>query len=261
MTWPDITALIVSGVFVGFINTLAGGGTIISLTVFLILGLPIDVANGTNRIAVILQNITSVQAFHQKKVMSWKKGLLLAIPAVVGSVIGAQLAVDIDREAFEKAIAVVMLLMIFFIFFKPSQFLHGRADLLSRKVDWKQLLIFFLIGVYGGMFQVGVGYFLLAALVLGVGFDLVKANAVKVLIVLVYTIFALAVFVFNDAVNWKFGLIHAIGNVIGAYAASHIAVQKGAAFVKWVIVVVILLTSAQLLGLYDLSDFIGFMMK
>ncbi len=76
--------------------------------------------------------------------------MLLAIPAVVGSVIGAQLAVDIDREAFEKAIAVVMLLMIFFMFFKPSQFLHGRADLLSRKVDWKQLLIFFLIGIYGG---------------------------------------------------------------------------------------------------------------
>jgi len=261
MTWPDITALIVSGVFVGFINTLAGGGTIISLTVFLILGLPIDVANGTNRIAVILQNMTSTQAFHQKKVMSWRKGLILAIPAVFGSVIGAQLAVDIDRETFEKAIAIVMLLMIFFMFYKPSQLVYGRADLLNRKINWKILLVFFLIGIYGGMFQVGVGYFLLGALVFGVGFDLVKANAVKVLIVLVYTIFALAVFVFNDAVNWKFGLIHAIGNVIGAYVASHIAVQKGAAFVKWVIVVVILLTSAQLLGLYDLSDFIGFMMK
>ncbi|MBZ0242370.1 MAG: sulfite exporter TauE/SafE family protein [Bacteroidales bacterium] len=261
MTWPDITALIVSGVFVGFINTLAGGGTIISLTVFLILGLPIDVANGTNRISVILQNMTSTQAFHQKKIMSWRKGLLLAIPAVFGSVIGAQLAVDIDRESFEKAIAIVMLLMIFFMFYKPSQLLYGRADLLNRKINWKILLIFFLIGIYGGMFQVGVGYFLLGALVFGVGFDLVKANAIKVLIVLVYTIFALAVFVFNDAVNWKFGLIHAIGNVIGAYVASHIAVEKGAAFVKWVIVVVILLTSAQLLGLYDLSDFIGFMMK
>ena len=120
MQWADIVALIVSGVFVGFINTLAGGGTIISLTVFLLLGLPIDIANGTNRIAVILQNITSVQAFHQKKVMSWRKGLILSIPAVLGSVIGAQLAVDIDREAFEKAIAVVMLLMIFFMFFKKT---------------------------------------------------------------------------------------------------------------------------------------------
>lgn len=261
MNWPEITALIVSGVFVGFINTLAGGGTIISLTVFLILGLPIDIANGTNRISVILQNMTSTQAFHQKKMMSWRKGLILAIPAVFGSVIGAQLAVDIDRETFEKAIAIVMLLMIFFIFYKPSQLLHGSADLLKRKINWKILLVFFLIGIYGGMFQVGVGYFLLGALVFGVGFDLVKANAIKVLIVLIYTIFALAVFVFNDAVNWKFGLIHAIGNVIGAYVASHIAVQKGAAFVKWVIVVVIILTSAQLLGLYDLGDFISTILK
>lgn len=261
MNWPEITALIVSGVFVGFINTLAGGGTIISLTVFLILGLPIDIANGTNRISVILQNMTSTQAFHQKKMMSWRKGLILAIPAVFGSVIGAQLAVDIDRETFEKAIAIVMLLMIFFMFYKPSQLLYGRADLLKRKINWKILLIFFLIGIYGGMFQVGVGYFLLGALVFGVGFDLVKANAIKVLIVLIYTIFALAVFVFNDAVNWKFGLIHAIGNVIGAYIASHIAVQKGAAFVKWVIVVVIILTSAQLLGLYDLGDFISAILK
>ncbi|MBU1369146.1 MAG: sulfite exporter TauE/SafE family protein [Bacteroidetes bacterium] len=261
MSWPDITALIVSGVFVGFINTLAGGGTIISLTVFLLLGLPIDIANGTNRIAVILQNITSVQAFHQKKVMSWKKGILLAIPAVVGSVIGAQLAVDIDRESFEKAIAVVMLLMIFFMFFKPSQFLNGREDLLKRKIDWKQVLIFFLIGIYGGMFQVGVGYFLLAALVLGVGFDLVKANAIKVLIVLIYTFFALAVFVMNDAVNWQYGLIHAIGNVIGAYVASHMAVKKGVVFVKWVIIVVIILTSAQLLGFYDLNDLLSAILR
>lgn len=261
MQWADIVALIVSGVFVGFINTLAGGGTIISLTVFLLLGLPIDIANGTNRIAVILQNITSVQAFHQKKVMSWRKGLLLSIPAVLGSVIGAQLAVDINREAFEKAIAVVMLLMIFFMFFKPSQFLAGRTDLLNRKLDWKQMLIFFGIGIYGGMFQVGVGYFLLAALVLGVGFDLVRANAIKVLIVLIYTIFALGVFVFNDAVNWKFGFIHAIGNIVGAYVASHMAVNKGVVFVKWVIIIVIILTSAQLLDLYDLNDLLKLIMN
>jgi len=87
-----------------------------------------------------------------------------------------------------------------------------------------------------------------------VGFDLVRANAIKVLIVLIYTIFALGVFVFNDAVNWKFGLIHAIGNIVGAYVASHMAVNKGVVFVKWVIIVVIILTSAQLLDLYDLND-------
>ncbi|MBS4057908.1 MAG: sulfite exporter TauE/SafE family protein [Bacteroidetes bacterium] len=258
MNWLEITALIVSGVFVGFINTLAGGGTIISLSVFLIMGLPIDIANGTNRVAVILQNITSVQSFHKKKVLDLKKGSWLAIPAVIGSILGAQLAVDINKDAFEKAIAVVMLAMIFFMFYKPSAYLTGNEQLMKKKVSWLQALVFFGIGVYGGMFQVGVGYFLLAALVLGAGFDLVRANAVKVWIVLLYTIFALVVFVINGAVNWKFGLIHAIGNMIGAYVASHLAVNKGVVFVKWVIVVVIILTSAQLIGLYDMKTVIGF---
>lgn len=261
MNWIDITALVVSGTLVGFINTLAGGGTIISLSVFMLMGLPIDIANGTNRIAVVLQNVTSVQAFHKKKMLDLKKGTWLAIPAVIGSIIGAQLAVDIDREAFKKAIAVVMLMMIFFMFFKPSKFLYGREDLMKKKVSWIQVIIFFAIGIYGGMFQVGVGYFLLSALVLGAGLDLVRANAVKVWIVLLYTIFALGVFVMNDAVDWKFGLVHAIGNIIGAYVASHMAINKGVVFVKWVIIIVIVITSAQLLGIYDLNEILGFLIK
>ncbi|PKP52437.1 MAG: hypothetical protein CVT92_09020 [Bacteroidetes bacterium HGW-Bacteroidetes-1] len=261
MNWIEVTALIVSGVFVGFINTLAGGGTIISMAIFLFLGLPIDVANGTNRIAVILQNITSVSTFSQKKMLDFNKGTRLAIPAVIGSLLGAWLAVDINKEAFEKAFAAVLLLMIFFMVFKPSNYLKGREDLMKRKVTWVQVLMFFLIGFYGGFVQVGVGYFLLAALVIGAGFDLVRANAIKVWIVLLYTPFALAVFVYHGAVNWKFGLIHAIGNIIGAYIASHLAVQKGIVFVKWVIIIVIIITSAQLFGLFDLKEVIGFFLK
>lgn len=260
LNWIEITALIVTGVMVGFINTLAGGGTIISLSVFLIMGLPIDVANGTNRIAVILQNMTSSHAFYQKKVLDIRKGSWLALPAIIGSILGAWLAVDIDRESFGKAIAVVMLLMIFFMFFKTEKFLKGRPELMAKKVSWVQFVIFFFIGIYGGMFQVGVGYFLLAALVAGAGFDLIRANALKVWVVLLYTVFALAVFVGNNAVDWKFGLIHAIGNIIGAYIASHMAVQKGITFVKWVIVVVIVLTSGQLIGIYDIGELISFMM-
>jgi uncharacterized protein len=261
MNWIEITALIVSGVFVGFINTLAGGGTIISMAIFLFLGLPIDVANGTNRIAVVLQNITSVSTFYQKKVLDLKKGTWLAVPAVIGSIVGAWVAVDINKEAFEKAFAVVLLLMIFFMVFKTSKYLKGNEELMKRKISWVQVLIFFLIGFYGGFVQVGVGYFLLAAIVVGAGFDLVRANALKVWIVLLYTPFALAVFVYHGAVNWKFGLIHAIGNIIGAYIASHLAVQKGIVFVKWVIIIVIILTSAQLFGLYDMHEVIGFFLN
>lgn len=258
LTWLEIVALIVSGVFVGFINTLAGGGTIISISIFLFLGLPIDIANGTNRIAVILQNITSVSAFRKKNILDFRKGSWLALPAVIGSVIGAQIAVDIRKDAFEKAFAVVMIIMIFFLFFDSSKHLMGREDKMKQKVSWMQMIVMFLIGLYGGFVQVGVGYFLLAAIVLGAGYDLVRANAIKVWVVLLYTPFTLVVFLMNGAVNWQFGLIHSIGNIMGAYIASHMAIQKGVVFVKWVIIVVILITSAQLFGLYNFNDIYTF---
>lgn len=258
MNWIEIVFLICSGLLVGFINTLAGGGTVISLSVFMFMGLPIDIANGTNRIAVIFQNITSTYAFHQKKVMNFRKGMALAVPTAIGSIIGAQMAVDLDQDLFRKAIAVVMIVMVVFMIFKPQRFLKGNVELQNKKVNWVTWLIFFLIGVYGGLFHVGVGYFLLAAIVLGSGFDLVHANALKVLIVLVYSVFALVVFVLNDSVNWSIGLIHSIGNVIGAWIASHIAVEKGANFVRWIIIVVIIFIAGEMFNLYEVSDLLRF---
>jgi len=252
MSTFEALALIVSGVFVGFINTLAGGGTIISLSLFIFMGLPADVANGTNRIAVILQNLTSVTTFSQQKLLDTKKALWLSLPAVIGSILGARFSVEIDEATFRKAIAVVMLMMVFFILTKPKKWLKGKDALQKSKVSPLQMLIFFAIGVYGGFVQVGVGYFLLAGIVLGAGYDLVKANAIKVFIVLFYTVFALMVFIWYGKLNWQFGLVHAIGNIIGAFVASRYAAAWGANFVRWFIIVIILISSADLLGIIDI---------
>lgn len=252
MSALEVVALVVSGVFVGFINTLAGGGTIISLSLFMFMGLPADVANGTNRIAVVLQNITSVATFRQKKLLDTRKAIWLSVPTVIGSIIGAQLSIEIDEATFRKAIGVVMLLMIFFIISKPDKWLKGQLKLQEKKVSPLQYIIFFGIGIYGGFVQVGVGYFLLAAIVLGAGYDLVKANAIKVFVVLAYTLFAMIIFIIHDKINWQFGLIHAIGNMIGAYLASRYAVEWGANFIRWFIIVIILIASADLFGVIDL---------
>lgn len=254
MTTLEVIALIVSGVFVGFINTLAGGGTIISLSLFMFMGLPADVANGTNRIAVILQNFTSSASFKKQKLLDTKKAIKLAIPAVIGSVIGAQLSVQIDEDTFEKAIGLVMLMMIYFMVVKPDKWINGQTSLQEKKVTWLQVVIFFFIGIYGGFVQVGVGYFLLAGIVLGAGYDLVRANAIKGFIVMLYTIFALLVFVLNDKVYWPYGLIHAIGNVTGAFIASRYALTWGAGFIRWFIIIIILITSADLFGIIDIRS-------
>ena len=254
MSWLVITALIVSGIFVGFINTLAGGGTIISLSLFMFLGLPANIANGTNRVAVILQNLTSVSEFRRKKVLDFKKGNKLAIPTMVGAVVGAQIASDINEAIFRKAVGVVMIVMMYFILTKPSQWLRGTDSLIEKPVSWIQVVIFFVIGIYGGFVQVGVGYFILAGVVLGAGYDLVKANAIKVWIVLLYTPLALIVFILNKQVRWDYGLVHAIGNILGAFLASRFAVTWGVNFVRWVVIVVIVVFASDLLGIVNIRD-------
>ena len=152
--------------------------------------------------------------------------------------------------------AVIMLIMMVFIIYNPKKLLFGDPERVKRKVSPVQIIMFFLIGVYGGFIHMGVGYFLLAALVAGVGYDLVKANAVKVFIVLLYVFASLWVFVYHDQVAWKYGLVLTIGNVIGAYVASRLAVKKGIIFVKWVIIIVILMMSGHLFDLYNIPELI-----
>lgn len=256
MNWAEIITLIVAGVFVGFINTLAGGGSIISLSVFMLMGLSPVEANGTNRIAILIQTSTAVGSFKKRKVLDHKKALLLAIPAVAGSFIGALIAVDINEMIFERAFAVIMLVMLVFILYKPQKYLYGRKDLQIKKINFWQVLIFFFIGMYGGFIHVGIGYFLLAGIVLSAGYDLVKANAIKVTIAFFVTVIALLVFLFDQNIKWLYGLIMAVGTIGGVLIASHLAVKKGVNFVRWVIVVLILVFSGHFLGLYNIKELI-----
>jgi uncharacterized membrane protein YfcA len=254
MSITEIIALIIAGLCVGFINTLAGGGSIISLSLLMFLGLPAPVANGTNRIAITIQTLTASLSFNKKKVLDKKKGIKLAIPTVIGSLLGSWIATDINEKVFERAMAVILLIMLFFILFKPNKYIYGKEELVQKPVNIWQILLFFGIGLYGGFIHVGVGYFLLASLVLSAGYDLVHANALKVFLVLLYAPVTLLVFLFNDQVEWAYGLIMTIGNVTGAIIASRLAVSKGVVFVKWVIIIVILVTSGKLFGLYNWED-------
>lgn len=257
----EIILLIVAGIFVGFINTLAGGGSIISLSILMLLGLPAGVANGTNRIGILFQNIAGVASFKQQKVLETKKGLILAIPAVIGSLIGAWVAVDLNEDVFEKAIGVIMLLMMVFMLVNPQKYLYGRKELIEKKITFWQVLLFFGIGIYGGFIQLGIGYFLIAGIVFGLGYDLVKTNAIKLLIVLIYTPFTLIIFILNDQVNWAYGLTLTIGTFIGAIIASRLAVKKGVNFVRWVIIFVIILTSLHLFKIIDIQSLFSTLLK
>ncbi|MBI9032992.1 MAG: sulfite exporter TauE/SafE family protein [Bacteroidales bacterium] len=250
----EIIVLIVAGIAVGFINTLAGGATIISLSVLMFLGLPLNVANGTHRIAAAFQTMTSVSAFKREKVLDVKKGIAFGIPTIIGSIIGARIAIEINEAVFEKIVGVVMLLMIFLILYKPKYWLNPNVELMKKPVSILQIILFFILGLYGGFIYVGIGYFLLATIVLSAGYDLVKANAIKVLIVLMYVPFSLAVYIWGDMVNYEYGLILAVGQVVGAYIGAKTAVSKGAGFIRWIMIVFILFSVSQIFGFIDIQN-------
>lgn len=261
MNWIQIAVLIFSGLAVGFINTLAGGGSVISLSVLMLMGLDAPEANGTNRIAVTIQTLTAATVFKKKKVLDLKKGTILGIPSAIGSLLGAYIAVDINEAVFEKAFAVIMLIMLVFVFYNPDKYIYGKAEKIEKKVTWVQVVIFFIIGIYGGFVHVGIGYFLLAALVLNAGYDLVRANAVKVLIVLMYMPFSFLVFMWMSDIEWKYGLIMMVGSVVGAYIGSQLTVKKGIVFVKWSIAVVTIFMAGHFLGIYDIKEMFGVLLR
>ena len=251
MQWYTILGLIGAGILAGFINVLAGSGSLLTLPFLMFLGLPATVANGTNRIAILLQNVVAVSNFKKQKVLNIKQGIWLSIPAVIGSVIGAQVAVNMNEKIMHYTIGGLLVFMFFLILLKPSVWIKGRVGKVDAKPAIWQIIVFFFIGLYGGFIQAGVGFFLLAGLVLGAGFDLVKSNAIKVFIVLIYTVFALVIFIINKQVNLKFGLILSVGNMIGAFIGSKIAVSWGPKFVRYFLLVIILLAATKLFGLID----------
>jgi uncharacterized protein len=252
--WYIYVLAILAGVLAGIINTLAGSGSLVTLPMLVFLGLPPTVANGTNRVGVILQNVVGVAAFRSSGWLDLRGSLWLVIPAVLGSIVGAQIAVDLDERTMEIAIGVVMVIMLITILFDPKRWLREKSELKEGRPGMGTLALFFVIGMYGGFIQAGVGVFLLAAMVMGAGFSLVHANAVKLMIVLVFSITALAVFVINGQVDWGLGALLAAGQSIGAWLAARFATTNRNAnlWVRRLLITVVVVSILEFFGVLDL---------
>jgi uncharacterized protein len=246
MEWYHYVLIIGAGVLAGFINTLAGSGSLLTLPLLMFIGLPPTIANGTNRIAIMLQSLVGSLGFRKQGVLDMKTGVRLGIPSIIGSIAGALIALVISSKMMERAIGILLVMMFFIILFKPEVWLKGRSGSLPAE-SWVNFVVFFLIGVYGGFVQAGVGFFLLGGLVIGTGLDLVKANAIKNFLVFLYTPFALAVFMIGHKVDYKAGLILSVGSMTGAWLGTKSAVSWGPVFIRYVLLVAVLASAIQLI--------------
>jgi len=164
----------------------------------------------------------------------------------LGSIVGAFIAVDINEEIFKKVIAGLLIVMFFMLLLNPDAWVKANVDKAKMKSPWLRNIIFFFLGIYGGFIQIGIGFFLLAGLVLGCGYDLLKANAIKLFIVLFYTIIALSIFIWNDLVDFKVGLILACGNMLGAWLGVRFSIKWGAKYIRYFLLAVLVIVAVRL---------------
>lgn len=264
------------GAVSGALNVIAGGGSFLTLPVMIFLGLPPTVANGTNRVAMLVQNAAAVWGFHRYRLMDWTWLRAVAAPSLVGAALGTWAAIEIGDEAFRRALAGIMVAVTLWTLWNPLT--RGRTNAVAAvagdaavplpaigapEADAGReargatvaaapsftgpaaMLAFFAVGVYGGFVQAGVG-FLILAVTTCIGLNLVVGNALKVLLVLIYTPLTLVLFALSGNVDWAMGAALAAGNLLGGLAGVHLAVLKGHAWVRRVVTATVIVFAVKL---------------
>ena len=233
--------LLVTGFFAGIINTLAGGGSNLTLPALMVMGMPAEVANATNRVGVLMQSIVAVFGFKKHGKLDSDDKVPILIPTVIGGLLGAVGAAYAPTEWIKPLLLGTMLLMALVILVKPSMIAPEYGASVNKvsqtPSSWWWLGV---AGFYGGFVQAGVGFVLLAALAGSLRYDLVRANALKMLCTLVFTSVALVLFMIEGLIQWLPGLILAFGTMFGAHLAVKMAIKVRPETMKWCLFVMTL---------------------
>lgn len=204
------------------------------------------VANGTNRIAVLIQNLAGAYAFTRRKVSDRARTVAVLIPVMAGALAGSLVASQIPDELFERLFGLLMFPLLILTLRNPTADTH-----VDPWPGWLTVVVFSGIGFYGGAVQAGVGLFLLLVLARS-GFDLVTANAVKTILILAITLIAIPVFLYNDQIRWIPALVLSLGMGVGGYVGANAAVDGGERLIRPVLIVVVVALATRMLGLWDL---------
>jgi uncharacterized membrane protein YfcA len=253
MEFNQIALALAAGFVAGIINTLAGSGSLFTLPFLLFMGLSPHHANGTNRVGILAQTLVGAITLYKRGNVKLGKDAFYILPTVFGSALGALIAVGIDEEVLRLTIGIVMLALLVVIMMRYNELLRPSDEPMSTARQMASWPLLFAVGVYGGFIQLGVGIFTLAVLLLVMNFTFQHANALKNIMNFFLTLPAFLIFAWNGHIIWEIGAVIAIGQTLGAWVAARYAAESksAAVWVRRLLVVMILITSAELFGLLD----------
>lgn len=242
----QLALLAVAGFASGWINVIAGGGSLLTVPVMVFMGLPGPVANGTNRVAIIAQSITAVGAFFRNGFSDFRLSASLSVAASIGAYFGAKAGVALDGAAFNYVVAAVMLaVMVLMATGEDKSKPRPDASAKAKNLALGHVLMVG-AGVWGGFIQIGVGFLMMPILYRVMGLDLVRVNMHKVFIALIFTAVALFVFASEVPIAWDAGIALAAGNALGGWMGAHATIKKGEKFIKRAMIAVLAAMAVKL---------------
>ncbi len=244
MALSEVLLLALGGLAAGVINTMAGGGSTITVPLLVFAGVPGTYANGSNRVGILPACLAAVLSFRRLGVSGFRDARIIFLPVLFGSLAGSLLINKLGDDQFERLFALLVIPIVILTLMPPTP--------KERKSSWRRstmILIFFVVGLYGGAIQAGVGLVMVLALSRS-GFDLVTANSIKVMINAFVTVVALPVFIFSGKISWGPALVLAAGLTVGGWIGAKWTVEGGEQVVRWVMVIAALGLSGKLVGLY-----------
>lgn len=238
--------LFIIGAIAAVINVNAGGGSSLTLPALIFLGLDSATANGTNRIAILMQNVSSVYTFKKAQYQQFNLSMKLSLITLPGAIAGALVAIKISDELFNTILGIIMIAITLTMIF-PASKSKKNDDTENKKITIPLFLTFVVVGFYGGFIQIGIGFILMAILNKLMHFSLIYVNMHKVFIVFILTIPALLIFILSGNVNWYWGISLGLGNALGGWWGTKHSIKKGDRFIKTVLSIAIVIMALKLM--------------
>ncbi|MBN1378810.1 MAG: sulfite exporter TauE/SafE family protein [Gammaproteobacteria bacterium] len=244
--WQELL-LFIAGVAAGYINVMAGGGSLLTVPVMVFMGLPAPVANGTNRIAILAQSITACWVFFRKGLSELRLSITLSLFTLPGALLGAHLGVRLEGVWFNRLLAAIMLMVMVLMTLKRKPVAASGSNPVKPGRYWLTHILMLFVGFYGGLIQVGVGFIIMPILHRVMGLDLLRVNMHKVFLVMPFTLVSLAVFISSVSLEWMAGLFLALGMATGGWLSTHIMIRKGEGLIRIVFNLALLVIIIKLL--------------
>lgn len=224
------------GITASIINMMAGGGSNLVLPLLMMFGLPPDIANGSNRVGIFFQSLAGIRSFYRADRLPTHDLRQILLPTVIGGLVGAGLASVLPNTVLKPALLASVLAVAALTFFKPNLLIvpEGAVPKTVAATRGARALLF-LTGVYGGFVQASAGFLLLPLMTGLLHYDLMRANALKILCTLVFTTVSLLVFMSQGKIWWNVALVLAAGNTIGSIIGVRISLRLNPKIIRWVL--------------------------